>query len=164
MHLVFGSRQRKEERIEELASILNFWKWRTRIKNVWSKNVVLLGNFQTENLNEKELHMVRESVFELSDTLKVPSNAAKTRYYNQMAFHLNPSDIQLTQNGGAFDFFESVYRKADSKAYEPQMEKLKFTDKDGKTRSFRSKRFFYDKFWRTAQMSDNLPVWMELTV
>ncbi len=164
MHLVFGSRQRKEERLEELDSILNFWKWRTHIKNVWSKNVILLGNFQTENLNEKEIHMVKESVFELSDTLKVPSNAVKTRYYNQIAFHLNPSDIQLTKNGGAFDFFESVFRKMDSKAYEAQMEKLEFTDKDGKTRTFRSKRYFYDKFWRTSQMSDNLPVWMELTV
>ncbi len=164
MHLVFGSRQRKEERLEELDSILNFWKWRTHIKNVWSKNVILLGNFQTENLNEKEIHMVKESVFELSDTLKVPSNAVKTRYYNQIAFHLNPSDIQLTKNGGAFDFFESVFRKMDSKAYEAQMEKLEFTDKDGKTRTFRSKRYFYDKFWRTSQMSDNLPVWTELTV
>lgn len=164
MHLVFGSRQRKEERLEELERILNFWEWRTHIKNVWSKNVILLGNFQTEKLNEKELHMVKESVFELSDTLKVPSNAAKTRYYNQIAFHLNPSDIQLTKNGGAFDFFESVFRKNDSAAYEAKMNELKFTDKDGNTRTFRSRRFFYDKFWRTSQMSDNLPVWMELVV
>lgn len=164
MHLVFGSRQRKEERLIELESILNFWEWRTRIKNVWSKNVILLGNFQTEKLNERELHMVKESVFEVSDTLKVPSNAAKTRYYNQMAFHLNDSAFQITQTGGAFDFFESVFRAQDGEDYFDVMNKLRFTDKDGNTRSFRSKRFFYDKFWRTSQMSDNLPVWMELIV
>ena len=78
--------------------------------------------------------------------------------------YLNNQDIQLTQNGGAFDFFESVFKKQDDKFYEALMEKLEFTDKDGKKRSFRSRRFFYDKFWRTAQMSDNLPVWTELLI
>ncbi|MEM1124242.1 MAG: caspase family protein [Bacteroidota bacterium] len=114
VHLVFGQRQKKEERLRELQSILDFWNRRTSINTVWSKNVVLLGNFQTAKLSARELYMIKDSVFEQERALAVPSNFTKTRHYNQMAFRFGDNDIQLTGRGGAFDFFETVFRKTKS--------------------------------------------------
>ena len=164
MHLVYGSRQRAKERLVELEAILNFWKWRTSLKHVWSKNIILLGNYQTESMEDLELQKVQESVFELSPNLAVPSNVAKSRYYNHIAFHLENRDIQLTQNGGAFDFFESVFREEDHVIYRDFLNKLEYKERDGRIRTFRSPKFFYQKFWRMAQMSDNLPMWTELII
>lgn len=162
VHLVFGQRQKKEERLSELASILDFWDRRTKINTVWSKNVVLLGNFQTAKLTARELYMIKDSVFEQEKALAIPSNSTKTRHYNQMAFRFADKDIELTNSGGAFDFFESVFRLEDTDDYTPMIGDMTFKNHQGKVREFRSKRFFYKTFWRTSQMSNNLPLWTEL--
>lgn len=164
IHLVFGQRQTKEERLAELQSVLNFWKRRTSINTVWSKNVILLGTLQTARLSAKELHMIENSgVFKQIPPLKVPSNFAKTRHYNQMAFHLGDHNLSLTNQGGAFDFFESVFRFEDVDAYRPMIQRTHFFNKHGEKRIYRSKTFYYKTFWRTAQMSNNLPIWTEIT-
>ena len=163
IHLVFGQRQTKAERLAELQSVLDFWKRRTSINTVWSKNVILLGTLQTAKLSAKELHMVEESgVFKLIPPLKVASNFAKTRHYNQMAFHLGDHNLSLTNQGGAFDFFESVFRFEDAYDYYPMIQRTHFFNKNGEKREFRSKTFYYKTFWRTAQMSNNLPIWTEI--
>ncbi|MEM1122578.1 MAG: hypothetical protein AAGJ18_19195, partial [Bacteroidota bacterium] len=164
IHLVFGNRQTKAERLTELQNVLNFWKRRTSINTVWSKNVILLGNLQTAKLSAKELHMVRESVFTQIDALKIPSNYSKTRHYNQMAFHLIEDGLQLPVRGGAFDFFESVFRLEDREAYTNKIRDMSFTDMNGITRTFNSASFFYKTFWRMSQMSNNLPLWTEIAV
>ena len=171
VHLVFGSRQRKAERLRELTAILDFWQWRTSRHNAWTKNVVLLGNFQTKNRQEKEIHLLQESLFEVVDALRVASNPEQTRYYNQFAFHLPSSDFTVTGRGGAFNFFQSVFREGDFAHYADQLsalldkqQQLTFTDTNGTSRTFRSKGFFYKKFWRQSQLSDNLPLWAELAV
>jgi len=164
IHLVFGPRQTKAERLAELQSVLDFWKRRTSINTVWSKNVILLGTLQTAKLSSKELHMIAESgVFKQIPPLKVASNFAKTRHYNQMAFHLGDANLSLTNQGGAFDFFESVFRLEDVDAYRPMIKRTHFYNKDGEKREFRSKTFYYKTFWRTAQLSNNLPIWTEIT-
>ncbi|MEM6319882.1 MAG: caspase family protein [Bacteroidota bacterium] len=164
IHLVFGNRQTKAERLTELQNVLNFWKRRTSINTVWSKNVILLGNLQTAKLSAKELHMVKESVFTQIDALKIPSNYSKTRHYNQMAFHLMEDGLQLPVRGGAFDFFESVFRVEDIEAYKDKIDSMRFTDMNGITRTFTSAAFFYKTFWRMSQMSNNLPLWSEIKV
>ncbi len=123
-----------------------------------------MGNFQTAKLSDKELHLIKGSIFSTFDLLKIPTNAQKSRYYNQMAFHLRERTIQTTKNGGAFDFFESVFRSEDEKAYSEIMQKLPRRNWKGEYLSTKSSKVFYEKFWRTAQMSDNLPLWIELKV
>ncbi len=163
IHLVFGQRQTKAERLAELQSVLDFWKRRTSINTVWSKNVILLGTLQTAKLSAKELYMIEESgVFQQILPLKVASNFTKTRHYNQMAFHLGDANLSLTNQGGAFDFFESVFRFEDVAAYRPMIKRTHFFNKNGEKREFRSKTFYYKTFWRTAQMSNNLPIWTEI--
>ena len=160
LHLVFGSQQRKEERLDELSNILKYWEWRTALKNVWSKNVVMLGNFQTEKLTDKEMYLIRDSVFDATEALLVPSNAYKNRYYNQMAFHIAQEDFTFSKEGGAFDFHESVFRPIDYEAYEAEVADAIATRSD--KNDFESHLDFYKRLWRAAQMSDNLPLWVEL--
>ena len=79
-----------------------------------------------------------------------------------MAFHLGDANLSLTNQGGAFDFFESVFRFEDVDAYRPMIQRTHFFNKDGEKRAFKSKTFYYKTFWRTAQMSNNLPIWTEI--
>ncbi|MFK7982355.1 MAG: hypothetical protein AB8G86_20405, partial [Saprospiraceae bacterium] len=137
IHLVFGQRQTKAERLAELQSVLDFWKRRTSINTVWSKNVVLLGTLQTAKLSAKELYMIAKSgVFKQISSLKVGSNFTKTRHYNQMAFHLGDANLSLTNQGGAFDFFESVFRLEDVDTYRSMIKRTHFVNKHGEKREF----------------------------
>jgi len=61
VHLVFSGQQKKQ-RILDLENILKYWEQRLSQKNNWSKNVVLLGNFQTAKLSAVELYKVKDSV------------------------------------------------------------------------------------------------------
>jgi hypothetical protein len=71
----------------------------------------------------------------------------------------------LTGKAGVFDFYQVVYRdtEEDKKIYLEYMENYE-TTKEGKPRSEASKRNYYQTYWRTHQMSDHLPMWVELQI
>lgn len=48
--------------------------------------------------------------------------------------------------------------------YIPNMEPRYTTKADGDPRSERSKKTYYRTYWRTHQMSDHLPMWVELKI
>jgi len=54
--------------------------------------------------------------------------------------------MQATGRAGVFDYFEHVYRDADAPVYKTEVPKGTFNN------------------WRTFQMSDHLPMWIELRV
>ena len=70
--------------------------------------------------------------------------------------------MTLTGKAGIFEFFDSVYRDTDRKIYENDMPKGYWKSK-GVDRSEESKIKYY-KDWRTYQMSDHLPMWIELKI
>ena len=83
----------------------------------------------------------------------LPSNAAKNRYYDQIAFLKRSEAILTTGRAGVFDFFDVVYRDEDEKLYAREI--------GSAYRRARNKGIYY-RTWRTHQMSDHLPMWLEL--
>ena len=158
VHLVFSGQQ-KGQRLRDLENILSYWEQRLSQKNNWSKNIMLLGNFQSAALSAKELHLVKDRNFDIPTMLQLPSNIKQNRFYTQMALEKDIVDLQAKQ-AGVFNFFDSVYRLEDKKAYLPFYESFKKQATHLKTPQ--SKAIFYRQFWRMAQMSDNLPMWVEL--
>ncbi len=158
VHLVFSGQQ-KGQRLRDLENILAYWEQRLSQKNNWSKNIMLLGNFQSAALSAKELHLVKDRNFDIPEMLQLPSNIKQNRFYTQMALGKGLVDFK-PQQAGVFNFFDTVYRLKDKKSYLPFYES--FQKKATHLKTTKSKAIFYRQFWRMAQMSDNLPLWVEL--
>jgi hypothetical protein len=71
---------------------------------------------------------------------------------------------QLTlSRSGVFNFYDYVYRKEDEALYVEDMGKGYTETKEGKERDVKARRAYYNT-WRTFQMSDHLPMWIELKI
>ncbi len=167
VHLVFSG-QEKKKRLQDLENILKYWEQRLSQKNNWSRNIVLLGNFQTEKAKAKELHIIKDHQFLMYDKLQLPSNIKQNRYYNHMAFSHSTSHTLALQQAGVVPIFETIFRKKDEEVYLPFYESFK-EQNDTNLGTNRSKAkfykdHFYDTFWRVAQLSDNLPLWAEISI
>ena len=87
------------------------------------------------------------------------SNVKQDKFYDQIALWMGKSKRRKTYTriipyrAGVFDFFHVVYRMDEEKTYR------KFMRKPGSDE-------FYASYatWRTYQMSDHLPMWVELQI
>ena len=87
------------------------------------------------------------------------SNVKQDKFYDQIALWTGESSRRRTYThilpyrAGVLDFFDVVYRTDEEATYRPFMRKPGSDD-------------FYSSYakWRTYQMSDRLPMWVELHV
>ncbi len=92
-----------------------------------------------------------------------PTDLWATKHYDQIAFNLKLKDGMTVfsedrQRAGAFNFTDAVYRPEDMETY-----RHLFADKiAGKTE--KQAESYYLSSWRTFQMSDHLPLWVELKI
>ena len=70
----------------------------------------------------------------------------------------------MTGNAGVFDFYKIVYQatEEDEENYRSHMPSAYETKKNGEPRTERGKTIYYRSYWRTHQMSDHLPMWVEI--
>lgn len=164
-----------KRRIEEISAVANFIKKRatkesnTVKKNMLSRwslyNYVVLGDFNIidredatyKALTEGTGFSIHEGVFK--NNLK-GTNVKQDKYYDQIAFLKRKGIVEMGEGAGVFDFFNYVYTDNDFNYYKPVLDKLKA---DGKTKAKNMDMAYYKK-WRTYQMSDHLPMWVELKI
>ena len=88
------------------------------------------------------------------------TNVDKSKHYDQIAYWADRSDGDVTRvevaRAGVFDFFETVYRAG---ANDPEGVDEAFYRSHAKLAPDRD----YAE-WRTYQMSDHLPMWVELRI
>jgi endonuclease/exonuclease/phosphatase family metal-dependent hydrolase len=115
----------------------------------WARHFLLLGDFNIfENEDETRLALEKEG-FRFPEKLgaQTAGFGKQTRHYDQIAFYtpgkMYGGRLQKARMG-AFDFFETVFREGDENLYPA-------SKKDA--RGFRQ--------WRTYQMSDHKPLWIE---
>ncbi len=166
VHIIWGTKKDEPEppeRVEEIRQVAQFLKARTEDDVEWARNIILLGDFniyKPENATFKE---IEKAGFVIPEQIrKNPSNALKTRHYDQIAFKVRENSLDLTGNAGAFDYYQTVFKTDDEQSYKPFM----LPDYDGKPDKPRSEKektnYYLD--WRTFQMSDHLPLWVELKI
>ena len=168
VHILWGkSVAEPPERINEIRQVAQFLKNRTEDETGWARNLILLGDFnifEPENATFKEL---KKAGFIIPEQIKnYPSNAMKTRYYDQIAFQVRKNSLDMTGKAGAFNYYEIVYQATleDEEEYKSYMPPAYFTKKDGTPRTKSGKTTYYRSYWRTHQMSDHLPMWVELKI
>ena len=174
VHIRWGeSKADPEGRVEEIRQVVQFLKKRTLDETAWARNLILLGDFNIWKPHNKTFKELENAEFVVPEKLQeLPSNAKKNRYYDQIAFRVRPGSLTMTEktdekdNAGVFDFYESVYREEDRKIYEEYMPKgyRKMGSGADRPEDGRwSKKWYYEE-WRTYQMSDHYPMWVELRI
>lgn len=122
---------------------------------------VLLGDFGVGAPSDLVAQVLHRYAFDLPEGLtRRRAQLDPAHYYDQIAFRIAEDRVELA-GCGAFRYFDAVFRDNDEDfaAYREFMPEEKANDLwNGGPRDY------YSKQWRTWQMSDHLPLWVELTV
>jgi endonuclease/exonuclease/phosphatase family metal-dependent hydrolase len=128
----------------------------TAVRNREPENLILLGDFNIFKPSDATMAALTANKFIVPDVLQtLPSNVAKNKHYDQIAFRERPHRFEATGAAGVFDFYESVYRPEDRDGYKESLGE-KFATSANPDRYYRD--------WRTYQMSDHLVLWMEFRI
>jgi endonuclease/exonuclease/phosphatase family metal-dependent hydrolase len=165
VHILYGgSKANLPARVEEIRQLAKFLKNRATDPAAWSRNVIVLGDFNIFNRDDITMRALLDEGFVIPPELqRVPgTNVPKNKYYDQIAFRVREDRLNTTGRAGVFDIFETVYRDEDEQLYIPEMEPRYFTTSDGEPRENPTQ--YYRTYWRTHQISDHLPMWVELRI
>ncbi len=164
VHILYGEdKANNEERVEEISQVAKFLNRRSEDRNEWSRNLILLGDFNIYDTSDLTMKAITDQGFSIPEELhNIPSNAIKTKFYDQIAFKVRPEKFGTTGKAGVFDFYKTVFRIEDELLYVQEMGEAYQFKSDGKPRTNQSA--YYKTYWRTFQMSDHLPMWTELKV
>jgi len=164
VHIFYGSTAKAdmEKRTNEIDAITSVLSKRSKKEEI---SYILLGDFNIPNVKDNTMKALENNGFFVPTAIKEhPTDLGNTMHYDQIAFNLK-LDKNMTvfsekeQKAGAFNFTKSVYSESDLETY-----KEYFPDKNvvGKTEA--QIKTYYMKTWRTFQMSDHLPLWVELKI
>jgi len=175
VHIYYGKatdKQIEAQRLEEIKKSVEFLSKRAKDED---HSYILLGDFNIPNCKTDYMGALESKNFFVPDAIKEhPSNISKSKHYDQIAFNikLEPSmDIfdKKNQKAGAFDFTETVYKPEDFSIYRKYFPESILVTKASKTKPERVKtekelEQYYLSKYRTFQMSDHLPLWVELKI
>ena len=161
VHLYYGSTSGEgyERRVAEIEKIGKFLAKRVKKEKI---NMILLGDMNIVAPNDKTMQALKRTGFVVPDGLALPTNMLRNKYYDQIAFFYKRDELELgnsEKNAGVFKVFESVFRPKESEIYYPLG---KHNGKWPETPEKRKK--YFQKEWRTWQISDHLPLWIELKI
>ena len=164
VHIVYGKGKANDpQREQEIALVAEFLAKRAKDKDAWTRNMVLLGDFNVFSPQDSTLQALGKAGFVVPEKLQsLPSNAGKNRYYDQIAFLAGSGDLSPTGRAGVLDYFQSVFRSDQRDEYAASIGEPYSTTSSGQPRTERGKTQYYSTYWRTHQMSDHLPMWVEV--
>ena len=151
------------ERVQEINMIAQSLAARAKEQSAWAKNMILLGDFNIFQTSDPTMAAITGAGFTVPEQLqKLPSNAPKTNHYDQIAFIAPDLQDQLAlSRAGVFNTLDYIYRPEDEAAFAPDMGDAYSKAKTGAVRSDKDRTSYYLD-WRTFQVSDHFPMWIEL--
>ena len=155
VHTYYGSANPNEPRrikeIDDLAGMLE------KGSAGDAGNTILLGDFNIFKRTDKTFEALARHGFKVPAALtKLPtgSNIKQDKEYDQIAF-LERKQRFTVSNAGIFNFYKSVFKDDEEEKWQPVMG-------SGYEKAKNKSRYYKD--WRTYQMSDHLPMWVELWI
>lgn len=164
VHIYFGEVSKGSDgyrrRVEEIQHIARMFGEKADKEN---ENYILLGDFNIKNPIDETMQALKGAGFILPPEL-FPSNLLRDKYYDQIAFRTKRDEVTFL-SAGCFDYSHAVFREEDYLHYAPAMPaRHRELDAKGKPVNADKDRKYYSGKWRTWQMSDHLPLWVELAV
>lgn len=159
VHIYYGTDTgvKLERRIKEIESIVDALD--KRVKNDSENTYIVLGDFNIISPEHKTMEALKSKKFIVPDELqKKTSNYLKDKHYDQIAFKTSKGRLEFTKgdnSAGVFDYYDSVFNAEDFQHYKSIIPTKATTD-EGKEKAY--------KEWKTYQMSDHLPMWIQLKI
>ncbi len=154
-HIYYGeSKADDPRRVQEIAQLSKHLARVVKDPMAWAKNMILLGDFNIFGTEDKSFKALEAGGFQIHpNLLGIGSNVDQSKHFDQIAFIAPDLKDKLQDcNAGVFNYYKYVYCDGDEGLYAPDIPKTK----GGKPGRY--------KDWRTYQMSDHLPMWVELRV
>jgi endonuclease/exonuclease/phosphatase family metal-dependent hydrolase len=163
VHIYYGSSSGIDRRrLSEIRTITDFLSKRAKKEG---SSYILLGDFNIAKCGDETMKALENSGFFIPDAIKQhPTDLGGTHHYDQIAFNLNLDPAmtvfsETEQKAGAFNFCKSVYTPEDLTIYRQY-----FPEKNIQGKTDREIEKYYLSTWRTFQVSDHLPIWVELKI
>jgi endonuclease/exonuclease/phosphatase family metal-dependent hydrolase len=165
VHIYYGTDTgaKFERRVKEIENLSMFFKKRSETEDA---NFILLGDFNILNNQDRTMKALLKGGFKIPEALKKRSgsNIKKDKFYDQIVYKEskdNHHPISFSGKAGVFDFYDIVFSEKEKDLYyEDYAQVLKANKKKASKTSF-AKDF---NEWRTFQMSDHLPLWVEFDI
>jgi endonuclease/exonuclease/phosphatase family metal-dependent hydrolase len=159
VHIFFGAERgaKLRRRVEEIRSLASFFARRQQTE---TEDYILLGDFNVVSPQHETMEALEREGFAIPAGLRRErSNLKGDKHYDQIALRVQEKRLEIGASG-VFDFTRSVFRGEDFDAYTtalPQKQVAGLTTRESLVE-------YYGGKWRTWQMSDHLPMWVQLRV
>lgn len=172
VHLIYGeSTSNAPERVREARLLSDFLAQRADEPTAWTSTLVLLGDFNIFKPDNEVFAEIARNFFIPEELQELPTNVPQNKHYDQIAFrspYLEELKLFIEKgdrlNAGVFNFFHHVYTEEEEEVYIEAMGDRYFENSRGETRTSRGRSQYYKTYWRTHQMSDHLPMWVEIPI
>ena len=180
VHIYYGSSTAEDpQRVQEIDELAGFLakrakKYRERYHAHEYCNIGLLGDFNIFEITDKTYAALLKHGFVVpQECVGLRTNIGRQRRsFDQIAFLEHDKDVRPGA-AGVFNFYKTVYRPEDQGTYRHAMARTIKDSNANKPQSKRSdeydarsdkrKKSYYNS-WKTFQMSDHLPLWVELSI
>lgn len=163
-HIYFGSESgaQLQRRIAEIEAIVKFLSQRADDE---SANYIVLGDFNIVSPEHQTMLALQKNGFSVPQGLN-PSNIHLDKFYDQIAFKAREGQVQFSGKSGVFNPYQTLFAESERATYYPLMANQANLELDpaGAALDNEKNRTYYLDTWRTFQISDHLPMWVELLI
>jgi hypothetical protein len=137
------------DRVREINELARFLADRAKHEDAWARNMVVLGDFNIFKPTDETFAALKRAGFKIPESLEgMTSNAAGGKHFDQIAFIAPDLEDKLElSKAGVLNVFDTVFTEK---------------PKDQQYYSRHSGKSY--KTWRTFQLSDHLPMWIQLKI
>jgi len=156
VHIYFGSSSgvKLQRRVDEINSIAHFFSKR---QNREREDYILVGDFNIVSPQHRTMEALTNEGFVIPENLqREKTNLKGDKHYDQIALKVQEKRLEIGASG-VFDFSKSVFRDGELPIYRDLI------PSDLLVSASDEEKYYRDK-WRTFQMSDHLPMWVQLKV
>ena len=153
-------------RVEEIDTIARFLKKRA---DKDGQNYILLGDMNVVGPGDDTMKALKKHKFILpadltldNDELRWASNMGGDKHYDQIAFLVRKDELELgtsENNAGVLNYFKAVYTDGEAETYF-----LLGKSNEKWPANAAKRKTYFTREWRTWQMSDHLPLFIELRI
>lgn len=160
-----------ETRRQELELLLKTLEEKKKKGHLWTDNLILSGDFnlyEGATKDDSNVQMINDAgFFEVQSLKGVKTNVSQTETYDRLFISSNDyfefgKNAAGIDKGSVFLLFDYVFKLGDEDIYQEFMEDHYTGNKDTSEPGFFES--YFKNPWRKNQMSDHLPIWIELII